>query len=162
MTAEPDLKSKTGYASAYISHGGRLHVSRKQRDILDHIATWAAKYPCVEAMHIYGSIARGEEKPTSDIDIAFKYFANFEAEHMVTGYTKANDDWDDLSKSLLDRFGHLGRATGLCHQPYDYIAWAAIHKGWHIGRRSKVTLTWTARKRADQACQTGATDCAAA
>jgi predicted nucleotidyltransferase len=131
-------------------------MTAKQRDILDYIATWAANYPCIRVMHVYGSIARGEEKPTSDIDIAFEYVANIATEAtMVTCYTKVNDDWESLAYSLQDRFGHLGRVTGLSpyNAPYDHKAWAAIREGREIGRSGKVKLTWTAPKPAAKVCK---------
>jgi predicted nucleotidyltransferase len=125
-------------------------MTPKQRDILDYIATWAATYPCIRVMHVFGSIARGDEKPTSDIDIAFEYVANIEkTQAMVTCYTQVNEDWDDLAYSLQKRFGHLGSVTGLYLKPYDHKAWAAIREGREIGRRGKVNLTWTAPKPAD-------------
>jgi len=118
-------------------------VTPKQRDILEHIAGWAAKYPCIKAIHVFGSIARQEEKPTSDVDIAFEYVPEIESDSdMLTCYTNVNADWEAFAYSLRDRFGHLGSATGL-FPPYDRAAWAAIRTGHEIGKVGKVRLVWT-------------------
>ena len=136
-------------AGLYKLRGSIKLMTPKQADILDEIAAWASKYPCIKAMHVYGSIARDEATALSDIDIAFEYVADLHSESGgVECYTKANADWDALAARLKDRFGHQPRCTGLSPYaaPYDHKAWAAIRAGRKIGRRGKVLLTWTAPK----------------
>jgi predicted nucleotidyltransferase len=118
-----------------------------QQSILDEIAVWAANYPCIKAMHVYGSIARNEAKETSDIDIAFEYVPNVDSDSaMVACYTKVNAEWDNLAALLKNKFGHQPKRTGLSPfaDAYDHKAWTAIRVGREIGRIGKVRLTWTA------------------
>ena len=121
-------------------------LTPKQQAILDDIAAWAANYPCIKAMHVYGSIARDEAKPTSDIDIAFEYVANLVSDRMTACYTQVNADWESLAALLKDKFGHQPKSTGLAPlvDQYDHKAWAAIRAGRETGRSGKVMLTWTA------------------
>jgi predicted nucleotidyltransferase len=124
-------------------------MTPKQRDILDYIAGWAAKYACIKVLHVFGSIARGDEKPKSDVDIGIEYVGNIESDSdLVDCYTKVNDDWKAFAYSLRDRFGHLGRVIGLSPfvEPYDHKAWAAIRAGREIGKSGKVRLVWTKPK----------------
>ncbi|HEY1474032.1 MAG TPA: nucleotidyltransferase domain-containing protein [Pseudolabrys sp.] len=118
-------------------------MTPKQLDILNQIAAWAERYPCIEAMHVFGSIARDDATAASDIDIAFVYSASA----MTECYTKVNADWDNLAASLKDKFAHQPKATGLFFMDgYDHKAWAAIRAGREVGRVGKVSLTWTAPK----------------
>jgi polymorphic toxin system nucleotidyltransferase-like protein len=123
-------------------------VTPKQQNILNDIAAWAKQYPCIKAMHVYGSVARNEAKATSDIDIAFEYVANLVSGGMATCYENVNADWETLADRLKAKFGHQPKQTGLSPyaDPYDSKAWAAIRVGREIGRSGKVILTWTAPK----------------
>jgi predicted nucleotidyltransferase len=123
-------------------------MTPKQIGILSHVAVWAASYPCIEVVHVFGSIARDEPNP-GDIDIAFEYVESVRSDPaMVTYYTNVNEDWDNLVELLLGKFGHQPRATGLFpfNEPYDHTAWSAIGAGRKIGRIGKAIMTWTAPK----------------
>ena len=111
-------------------------MTPKQQSILEHVAAWADHYPCIKAVHVFGSIARGDEKPTSDIDIAFEYVASIRSNNaMVACYTQVNTDWDDFAAALKGKFGHQPKCTGLflAGGPDD-TAWAAIRAGREVGR----------------------------
>jgi predicted nucleotidyltransferase len=121
-------------------------VTPKQVGILSHIAAWAASYPCIHVVHVFGSIARNQATPISDIDIAFEYVANIDKDSaLVASYTKANEDWDKLVEDLKSKFGHQPSITGLSpfNAPYDYTAWRAIRAGRQIGKIGKAIMTWT-------------------
>jgi predicted nucleotidyltransferase len=122
-------------------------MTPKQLEILNEIAVWAERYPCIEAMHVFGSIARDDARTSSDIDIAFEYTPNVRSGAMAECYTKVNADWDNLAVSLKDKFTHQPKATGLFFSDgYDHEAWTAIRAGREVGRVGKVRLTWTAPK----------------
>jgi predicted nucleotidyltransferase len=44
-----------------------MGISQEDRD---RIVQWARKYPEIRAIYLYGSRARGENRPDSDIDLA--------------------------------------------------------------------------------------------
>jgi predicted nucleotidyltransferase len=123
-------------------------MTPEQESIVNEVAAWAAKYACIKAMHVYGSIARNEAKETSDIDIAFEYVPDMRSSAMVTCYTSVNAEWENLAALLKNKFGYQPRQTGLSpfFDRYDHKAWAAIRDGREIGRIGKVSLTWTAPK----------------
>ena len=39
----------------------------------DILVTWAASKPTVKALYVFGSYARGEARPESDLDLAFEF-----------------------------------------------------------------------------------------
>jgi predicted nucleotidyltransferase len=124
-------------------------LTTKQKAILDHVGAWAATYPCIKVMHVFGSIARNEETAESDIDIAIEYVENLHSDMALTAcYAQVNGDWESLAASLKVKFGHQPKIAGL-FPPYDHKAWAAIRAGREIGKSGKATLTWTAPKAAD-------------
>src|SRR6266700_2722522 len=107
-------------------------LTSKQQGILDAIAAWASNYPCINTIHVFGSVARNEAHHASDLDIAFEYVPELNSDDaMVECYTKVNTDWENLAASLKEKFGHQPTQTGLspfaC--PYDEVAWRAIRDG---------------------------------
>ena len=124
-------------------------LTPKQHAILDAVASWAANYPCIKLVRVFGSIARNEEAAESDIDMAIEYVEKLHSDMAWTAcYTQVNGDWENLAASLKDKFKHQPKIVGL-FPPYDHKAWAAIRAGHEIGRSGKVALTWTAPKPAD-------------
>jgi predicted nucleotidyltransferase len=68
----------------------------------------------IHVVHVFGSIARNQATPISDIDIAFEYVANIDKDSaLVASYTKANEDWGKLREDLKSKFGHQPSITGL-------------------------------------------------
>ena len=66
------------------------------------IYQWAKEKPFIKTVYFYGSRARGEERPDSDLDVAYEYYKKyFNNNYGFPGET-GNKDWlqNDLKKQL--------------------------------------------------------------
>jgi Polymerase beta, Nucleotidyltransferase len=119
-------------------------VTPKQRDILNEVAAWADRFPCIKLMHVFGSGARGDDRESSDLDIAFEYVPDPDSDC----YTNVNGQWGIFAADLKRKFAHQPKGTGLSpyNEPYDHVAWQSIREGREIGHVRKAVLTWTAPK----------------
>jgi hypothetical protein len=77
-------------------------MTPKQRDILGAVAAWADEYPCIQAIHVFGSIARDEAGKESDLGIAFEYVPGIRGDdhEAVECYTKVNGDWESFAERM--------------------------------------------------------------
>jgi predicted nucleotidyltransferase len=73
----------------------------KQKTALEIIAQWADRFECVTSAVIYGSVARGDEAATSDLDVDLEYVPDLTAPGMVGSYKDVQDSFADLSDKIL-------------------------------------------------------------
>jgi len=64
------------------------------------LATWAASKPTIKALYVFGSYARGEARPDSDLDLAFEF-------------TGVDEDEAELITNSAPWKAELTRLTGI-------------------------------------------------
>ena len=73
-------------------------MNSKQKIALRIIADWADRFACVKSAVIYGSVARCDEKPSSDLDLDLEFDTG---PGMAVSYTHAQQSFDKLSRANL-------------------------------------------------------------
>jgi predicted nucleotidyltransferase len=76
-------------------------MNEKQETVLRIIAGWADRFGCVTKAVIYGSVARGDERPTSDLDVDLEYVSDLTAPGMTKSYAEAHASFDNLRDDLF-------------------------------------------------------------
>ena len=82
------------------------------------VAQWADERPAIEKAYIFGSRARGDHRPDSDLDLAIEFASNLT--------TRATADWTEQSCS---EFADLKSAIGVplsVHVDLNDACWPAI------------------------------------
>jgi hypothetical protein len=86
-------------------------LTDKLREILDEVDAEAAKYDCIAALYIFGSIVRGDYTPTSDVDIAVEYMPLAEIAALDDG---SYERWQEAAEGWRQSFGRrIGREVHL-------------------------------------------------
>lgn len=70
-------------------------------DALIRIGKWAAKIPEVERADIFGSRAKGNQKPHSDIDIALRLRPGLDESGGLATWLLKQDEWQKELDELL-------------------------------------------------------------
>jgi predicted nucleotidyltransferase len=94
-------------------------VNTKQETAIRIIAAWADRFGCVTRAVIYGSVARGDEGPTSDLDVDLEYVSDLTAPGMARSYTEAQGSFEDLSNHLFREIGHRLRLSNYVKHHVD-------------------------------------------
>lgn len=111
------------------------------------LAPCAESYICLKAVYVFGSVARGDAHPGSDLDLAFEYIGELERDN------EAMESFSDFQKHIEGRKKLLGRIIGRPVSPHravhDYRgedgAWPAIQEAARhpVARLGKVTVAAT-------------------
>lgn len=78
-----------------------MHISE---DDINAIQTWAAKHAKIKKIYLYGSRARGDHRPDSDIDLAIEM-------HIPEGQTSAYAQWFFGMKKQTRTFIYYTKST---------------------------------------------------
>jgi hypothetical protein len=100
----------------------------------------------LESAVIYGSVARGDEKAGSDLDVDLEYAPNLTAPEMAESYTNAHASFDDLSDDIKRAIGHRLRLSNYKKDLPDECARHWIECGTEIGSLGKARMVSTSRK----------------
>jgi predicted nucleotidyltransferase len=119
-------------------------MNSKQKVALRIIADWADRFACVKSAVIYGSVARGDEKPSSDLDPDLQF--DLTAPGMAVSYTNAQQSFDELQEQILSSTGHPLKLSNYVITRYDDCARRAINCGTEIGGRGKARVVATKPK----------------
>jgi predicted nucleotidyltransferase len=119
-------------------------MNSKQKIALCIIAGWADRFTCVKSAVIYGSVARCEEKPSSDLDLDLQF--DLTAPGMAASYTNAQQSLNELHEQILSATGHRLKISNYVITNYDHIARRAIECGTEIGVRGKARIVATKPK----------------
>jgi predicted nucleotidyltransferase len=78
-----------------------------QARVLEHVAAFAARYPCVTALYIFGSVARGETASAEDVDLAPDFLPldvmARDCADSFTAFQAEFKDWELASSELFAR-----------------------------------------------------------
>jgi len=117
--------------------------------LLGLLSACADRHACLKAVYIFGSVARGDARPESDLDIALEY-----RDDLTTDAT-AMHSFDDFqrhveafSRLLARAIGRKVSLHGAVHEPAgEDAAWPAIRRAASqpVARRGKVTIAATPR-----------------
>jgi predicted nucleotidyltransferase len=121
-------------------------MNSKQRLALQIIADWADRFACVKSAVIYGSVARGDEKPSSDLDLDLQFEFDLTAPGMAVSYTNAQQSLDELREQILCATRHRLKISNYVIKRYDRTARRAIECGTEIGARGKARVVATKPK----------------
>jgi predicted nucleotidyltransferase len=121
-------------------------VNAKQETALRIIAAWAERFDCVTKAVIYGSVARGDEGPTSDLDVDLEYVSDLTAPGMTKSYDETHDSFEELCNDLFQAIGHRLRLSNYVKQHPDHAARAWIKCGTEIGSAGKARMVITPPK----------------
>jgi len=114
-----------------------------QRTILQACAVWVEPHACVKAVYIFGSIARGDYRPDSDVDIYVE--TAIEGQEMVKDFTDFHQDAVGFAILLRDKIGREVHLHGMVlSEPTDH-AWPAIQLASRtpVAQLGKAMLTAT-------------------
>jgi predicted nucleotidyltransferase len=122
-------------------------LTSDQAEVLRIVAEWAARFPCISAIYVFGSFARNDRSP-SDLDIAVAYTEEELNALVHEGYTNVNLSSPDLEASLKQVISAPVAWTGIkvLGEDYDHVAWDAIHSGREVGSCGKAKMIWTEPK----------------
>ena len=115
-------------------------MNSKQKIALRIIAD---RFACVKSAVIYGSVARCDEKPSSDLDLDLDFDTG---PGMAVSYTHAQQSFDKLHDQILSATGHRLKLSNYVINRYDHIARHAIECGTEIGARGKARVVATKPK----------------
>jgi predicted nucleotidyltransferase len=114
-------------------------MNRKQKVALQIIAAWADRFACVKTAVIFGSVARGDEKPGSDLDLDLQYVDDLTG-RMVVSYTKAHQSFAKLRERILCATGHRLKLCNYMPSRNDHVVRDAIKHGIAGGEASRGSL----------------------
>jgi predicted nucleotidyltransferase len=124
-------------------------MSPKQEIALETIARWADRFECIKSVVIFGSVARGDEGPKSDLDVDLEFVAPLTGLQIAESYIKARRSFDDLHRDILGATGHPVEFSNDVLDHLDDIARMAIECGTEIGVLRKARIVATAPKQID-------------
>jgi predicted nucleotidyltransferase len=117
-------------------------MNPKQKIALETIARWADCFECIKRVVIFGSVARGDEGPKSDLDVDLEFVAPLTAE----SYIKARKSFDDLRSDILGVTGHRVEFSNDVLDHPDDVARKAIECGTEVGVLRKAHIVATGPK----------------
>ncbi len=120
-------------------------MNPKQEIALQTIAQWADRFGCVKSVVIFGSVARGDEGPNSDLDVDLAFVAPL-TERAAESYRNACRSFDDLRRDVLYATGHTLDISNDVLDHLDDIARRAIECGIEIAVMRKARIVATAPK----------------
>jgi predicted nucleotidyltransferase len=118
-------------------------VNAKQETALRIIAAWADRFACVTKAVIYGSVARGDERPTSDLDVDLEYVSDLTAPGMTKSYDAAHANFEHLCDDLFQAIGHRLHLSNYAKHLYDRDPKDWIKCGTEIGSAGKARMVST-------------------
>ena len=124
-------------------------VDAELHRILDLLAPCAEKIRCLRAIYVFGSIARGDAHPGSDLDLMFEYIDDLERDNEAMESFNDFQRHIDGRKILLSRI--IGRAVSNHGAVHDYrgedAAWPAIREAARhpVVTRGKIIVAATPR-----------------
>ena len=121
-------------------------MNPKQEIALRTIAQWADRFECMKGVVIFGSVARGDERPNSDLDVDLEFVAPL-TERAAESYRNACRSFDDLRRDVLHATGHSLDISNYVLDHLDDVARRAIECGIEIGLMGKARIVATAPKR---------------
>jgi predicted nucleotidyltransferase len=124
-------------------------MNELQRHVLEEIDAFAAMYPAIKALYLFGSIARGDEWPDSDIDIAIEWAAGYRTEpELMISYANFQPEGLKWGDRIAAKFGRP--VSFIRHSIYhlDDAAWPAILEAARVPLAviGKAIMVWTAPK----------------
>ena len=78
--------------------------------IREKVSVWATSYPEILRIILFGSQARGDSKPNSDVDLAFEV-EGISGEEAYTTYCCEKEKWEMELESILGRHVSMVRKT---------------------------------------------------
>jgi predicted nucleotidyltransferase len=123
-----------------LGQGARRAMNAKQATAIQIVARWADRFGCVTRAVIYGSVARGDEKPTSDLDVDLEYVSDLTAPGMTKSYDEAHASFDNLCDDLFKAIGHRLRVSSYDKHHPDTDAKDWIKSGTEIGSAGKARM----------------------
>lgn len=79
---------------------GILNGNSSLTELIPAVASWASQQRLIESLHFFGSRVRGEEKPTSDLDIAIRLIHSDHNAALANWFFEC-DAWASQLSSLL-------------------------------------------------------------
>lgn len=93
-----------------------IESDRELFDLASAIARWAETVPCIKVVYLFGSRARGDHRPDSDVDLRIEFdyqsedfeswlrenredFAALKA--VLPGRLALHQDWDDITVPII-------------------------------------------------------------
>jgi len=124
-------------------------MNGQQRTILEEMNAFAENFPAIKALYLFGSIARGDDVATSDIDIAVDWVDDVQTnQEMIVSYCQfqpAGLIWGDALAAVM-----LKPVCFIRHNidTLDDPAWPAIQEGARnpLARVGKAIMVWTPLK----------------
>ena len=120
-------------------------MNPKQQIALQTIAQWADRFECIQSVVIFGSVARGDEAPSSDLDVDLQFVTPLSG-RMAESYRNACRSFIDLHRDILRATGHPLDLSNDVLDHLDDIARHAIEAGIEIGTLRKARIVATAAK----------------
>jgi predicted nucleotidyltransferase len=123
---------------------GLSDLTNTQIEVLQAVAEWANRFPCIRVVYVFGSFARGHHAP-NDLDIAVEFTEDVVRRTAVECYTDVNLGSTDLERALAKILSVSVGWTGLTvlRDGYDHRAWAAIRAGRLLQCSGKARMIWT-------------------
>ena len=121
----------------------------KQSEVLEHVAAFAARFDCLEAIYIFGSVARGDFSAASDIDLAVHYRADMgRSSDLTESYTQFQSQQEEWTHAASERFGMPVKFARLYATDRDDDTWFEILRAAEkpVARLGKAILAATERR----------------
>src|SRR5262245_39870842 len=124
-------------------------ISAEQQKVLEIVSAWANRYACIKTVTIFGSVARGDARPDSDLDLYVGLVDHLASDRtLVEAYTQFQTD---IKQSKCDLAALTGRQVsphgGLVRDwrgEDGAVAW--IRDGTVIAQLGKAIIVATQRK----------------
>lgn len=120
-----------------------------QRKVLEEMNAFAQFYPAIKALYLFGSVARGDYRRESDIDLCIEWAEGFQTEHgLMISYIDFQPEGLKWGNKLAAR---LGRPVNFHRHNIDVLddeAWSAVQEGAKspLARVGKALMVWTPPK----------------
>ena len=120
------------------------NLNELQRATLLHVAEFARPFPCIKAVHIFGSVARGATVEANDIDLFFEYADghSITTEHVAT-FTDFQDKLENWRQAATKLLGKPVKPCCTWYGQPDIDIWEAIKNTKPIAVSGKAFLTPT-------------------
>jgi len=124
-----------------------MPINALQTIVLNECADWADTHPCVKAIYIFGSVARGDYRPDSDVDI-YVEVALEDNHEMVQDFTDLHGEADGFSITLAAKVRRDIHVHGMRAGVQTDAAWPTILTAYRsaVVVRGKASLVETPMK----------------